>query len=298
MLPILALLMTAAPAGPIVAEQVATRDPMVERAGAKLLAAARAAEGGDCRSAARRARQVVDRRDAADLPERLRAAGLELAATCEAAIDRHADAYRHAFAATALAASSDQAWRMRLGYEIRERRNEAAVATIEAMTQGRGAALDGIPIRWFYQFDNSLKEPAAKALRARLLSVLAGTGYSPDEPGATTDGFKQRYAVMLYEQGRTEAATARVRQITHPSLLRGISLDPRFRAILPGDFDLRHIAEQALTRTRLLAGEHPDLIQPVNDIAMYLRLLGRPQESLDALRAGGTRRFRVQRIAF
>lgn len=258
-------------------------------AASNLLAAAAAAKEGDCERTVGFAVKVVDSENAASLPEEARAAALELAATCEAQLGRSADAYRHAVAATKLAASDESAWELRLVLELREQRSAAAIATIEAMAKERSAALNAIPIRWFYQFDMQLKNAGATGLRRRLLAILADGGYVPDEPGVTVDGFRQRYAEILYDSGERGTATELIRRIEHPSTLLEISLDQRFRTLLPTNFDLRQSVEQALQRAREVAELNPDRIAPVNDVALYLRVLGKPRESLAALESLRTR---------
>ncbi len=253
------------------------------KAGADLLTAAKAFDAGNCEEAIKYAGKSIDRNDKAALPEQARAIAFQIESSCEEQLDRGTDAYRHAFAGTALAAIDDATWRRRLLYELRDHRNEAAVATVEAMTNGRGAALNSVPSSWYYQFSTQLKTAGAADLRRRLLAILAGDGYDPDEPGATRDGFRHDYAEILYESGDHDAAGLLIRQIVYPSLLADISLDKRFRDFLPADFDLRKSVERALAESRALSAQHPDLIQPLNDVATFLQVLGRPQESLDAL---------------
>lgn len=268
---------------PASADKTADTAAATRKAATDLLAAAKAADAGNCDQAARGAGKVIGRKEAAALPERILAAAYDLAVACEAQLGRNDAAYRHALAGTALSDSDDATWRLRLAYELQGHRNEAAVVTLEAMTRGRGAALNSVPIAWFYQFSTQLKTAGALNLQRRLLAILAGDAYDPDEPGATVDGFRYNYAERLYESGDRDAVARLIRQIVYPSLLVDISLDTRFRNFLPADFDVRKSVERALAGSRALSAQHPELIQPVNDVATFLRVLGRPQESLDAL---------------
>lgn len=250
-----------------------------------LRAAADAAEKGDCARAIDRATAV--RRSAAfkSLSGELRMATLQLAGLCAASLDRGADAYRDLRAATAFADSADEAWRMRLIYELDDKRFADAVATIEAMSNGRGAALAGVPTRWLYQLDRQMKDAGQTALRRRLLAILSQSGYDPDEAGVGNAGFQSRYATLLYDAGERAAALAIVRQIEEPTLVVDLSLDPRFRAAFPADLKLRPMTEKRLAGLQEAALTHPDQIGPVNDVARMLRLLGRPKDSLAALEA-------------
>jgi tetratricopeptide (TPR) repeat protein len=117
------------------------------------------------------------------------------------------------------------------------------------------------------------------------LSVLTETGYVPDEPGIVVDGFLHRRAELLYKDGDPVGTAALIRRIVNPGSLVEISLDPRFRAMLPADFDLRRSVEQALAGARTDAARHPDLLSPTIEVATYLRVLGKPQEAIAALEA-------------
>lgn len=278
---VLLLLITA----PTHAEQIKAQadTAAVRRAAETLQSAAKAASSGDCRTGARLSTKIVDDARAPSLPEALLAAGFEIVVACEQQLGRSTDAYRHVLAGTMLGASSDWLWRTRLYLELQQERTDAAVSTVEAMTQGRGAALNGLSIRTLYSLDGKLENANQTALRMRLLAILSGNGYVPDAPGATTDDFRYRYAGLLHAAGARVAAVDLIQRIEDPSSLLEVSLDPRFRDALPKSFDLRLSAERALDRARIIAERYPKRIAPINAVATYLRLLGRPQESLDAL---------------
>ncbi len=165
---------------PVAAEPAPRAKADRSKAAADLLAAAKAFDAGNCEQAIKYAGKSIDRHEEPALPEQARAIAFQIASSCEEQLDRGTDAYRHAFAGTALTAIDDATWRRRLLYELRDHRNEAAVATVEAMTSGRGAALNSVPIAWCYQFSTQLKNAGAADLRRRLLAILAGEGYDPD----------------------------------------------------------------------------------------------------------------------
>ena len=252
---------------------------------AKLRKAADAAEAGNCKSATGIIVPMLDGHDPS-LPAEMVGAAYHVAISCEISLGRSADAYRHALAGSALDNSDDELWRMRLALELDDHRTEAAVVSVETMSQGRGAALNALPVRWFYQFDRQLRGQNVPGLRRRLLTILSANAYVPKDqaPGAT-DGFRHGLANMLLDAGDRAGAAALLADIGSPSELADIFLDPRLRPLLPGSFDLRAAVEQHLATMRTFAALHPDTINPVVMAAIDLRLLGRPQESLDILHA-------------
>lgn len=266
---------------------VAERSDTRRRIEAKLNAAVEAAKADDCPTTAKLEGEVVDDKRSAPRSEELRLVAFQLAAGCEAALGRTETAFRHAVAGTAYAGASDELWRLRLLVALQRTGGaEAAIATIEAMTRGRGAALNGMPVSVFYELDNRLrKNDAASSIRRRLLVVLTGPEYDPDEPGILVDGFLHRRAELLQKDGDLVGAGAMIRRIVNPGSLIEISLDRRFRTMLRPDFDLRRGVEQALAGARTDATRHPDRLSPTIEVATYLRVLGRPQGSVDALEA-------------
>lgn len=250
-----------------------------------LVAAATAAEAGNCRKALDAIGKVRKAKEFPSLPDELRMGTLHLAAFCESQGGQSAAAYRDAFAASAFAASDESVWRMRLAYELEDKRHDAAVATIEAMTQGHGAALNAIPIRWLYQLSSALKREQAIAARRRLLATLSDDSYQPDEPGVTNGGFREAYAGVLHDAGDVKGALRLIKEITEPSQIIDLSLDQRFRGAFPTDPDIRAAAERRLSESRVLVEQHPDRIGPVTDVSRYLRALARPKEALVALDA-------------
>lgn len=251
----------------------------------KLHKAVDAAQAGDCKSATQTIEPMVDGHDPS-LPADLLGPIYQVVISCEIRLDRSADAYRHALAGSALENSADDLWRMRIALELDDHRSEAAVVSVETMSQGRGAALNVLPVRWFYQLDRRLKEQNLPGLRRRLLTVLSANAYVPKDqmPGAT-DGFRHNLANIMLDAGDRTGAAALLADIGNPTELTDIVLDPRLRPLLPGAFDLRAAVEQHLAAMRAFAALHPDKINPVVLAAIDQRLLGRPQESLDDLHA-------------
>lgn len=255
------------------------------KAALRLREAAAAAERGDCATAIRPVEAVIGARDFPTLPDELRLASLHLAAVCAVSLNRDEEAYRHALAATAFVDSDDFLWRIRLGSELDAGKFEAAVRTVERMAQGRGAALGDIPLQWFGRVEADLRKKGETALRRRLLAVVASDTYQPAAPAASTDWLRYRYAALLQDAGDRAAADAIVHQLTLPGLVLQVSLDPRFRHRFPADPDLRAVTEREVALMRAIAAAHPDHIEPVNEVATYLRALGRPKEAIAALEA-------------
>ncbi|MEA3032210.1 MAG: hypothetical protein QOH86_226, partial [Sphingomonadales bacterium] len=132
-----------------------------------------AANKHDCKTVARLGGPLLDRQ-LASLPADLVPPLYDLVTGCEAASGATARAYAHALKGTALEQSTDILWDLRLYLEIKAKNYPAAVATVEAMPEGRGAALNALETSWLWEFDRSLKQDGATALRRRLLKVLAG----------------------------------------------------------------------------------------------------------------------------
>ncbi len=251
----------------------------------KLRKAAAAAETGDCKTASRIVNPMLDAQ-VPSIPKQLLSPTYQIAITCEISLKRNADAYRHALAGTALEDGGDELWRLRVAMELDDKRTEAAVASVEAMSQGRGAALNALPVRWLYQLNRQLRDAGLAGPRRRLLTILSANAYSPDgEVPSTTDGFRADLVVILSEAGDRQGAAALVGLITDPQTLIDTALDPRSAPLLPVGFDLRRAVERHLDEMRAFAALHPDQLYAVLQAAIDLRLLGRPQESLNLLKA-------------
>ena len=214
---------------------------------------------------------------------KIRAVGYDMAASCAQRVGKKDMAYRYAMDGTALDEASDWIWRFRFALELDGNRFAPALTTIEAMTQGRGAALNSMPVRWMYQLSNKLKDEHQDDLRRRLLKIVTDPSYAPTEVFGTVDGFRQSYAEILYSSGDKDGAAALIRQIDDPTDLNELSFDPRFRPMLASDFDMRASVEHSLADARTVMARHPELVEPIVQVAMRLRQLGRPQEALAVL---------------
>lgn len=219
------------------------------------------------------------------LPEEAQAAAYDLAVLCALQMGKVDDAYRDILRASPLPKSSDYVWRMRLAIELDAGRDDAALTTIEEMTQGHGRALNDIPPRWFWQLHTRLRGKENDARRERLFKIMADNAYQPTEPLASTEGFRYRYATLLTEKGQLEPARALLETIRGPTALSDILFDPRLRAVRPREIDLRQATEAELTRYREARLASPRLLLPILGAAENLRRLGRAQESIDTLKA-------------
>ena len=201
--------------------------------------------------------------------------------------------------ATARADSSDFAWRLRFLAAAADEDYADAVATVEAMTQGRGAALNSIPIAWIWEVRGKLDRPETDALETRLLKVMADPAYQPDGPDSALDdsGSQARvlYAKKLAAQGNAAAARQLLRDVTGLSPALGLNFTPTLRALHPEPIDLRAVVEADLVRHRAIADIHPDSLRAINAVALDLRRLGRAREAIASLEAN---RASVEKRAF
>jgi tetratricopeptide (TPR) repeat protein len=254
-----------------------------------LVQLAQAYDRDDCATVLRLGVPLVDARGGSGLPDVAEALAYEMTAHCELKKDSKAEAYAHAVRGTRLDNSSDWLWRLRFWLELDAKRDEAAVATIEAMSQGRGAALNSVRMGWIWRLHASLKEAGKNDLRRRLLAVLAADAYDPEELFIPADSFRLAYANLLMDGGDTEGARALVVRLANPSRLAEASLDSRLRAFLPGEVDLRAAAEAELALHKDAMARHPDQLAPMYEAAGNLRQLGRPQEALQLLQTAAAR---------
>lgn len=258
-------------------------DGDLRRAAEALRVGAEAAGRGDCPAAIKPTAKVIAGKTFADLPPDLRLAALQVAAICSTTLNRADDGYRYALAATAFEDSDDLLWRIRLAHELDGSRFDAAVATVERMANGRGAALGDIPVQWFGRISLELRRRKEMALRRRLLAVVGTDLYQPTTPGEWADPLRAHYAEVLHDAGESAASDATIRQVTMPSTVVDLSLDPGFRHVFSATPDIRALAERALARMRDAAAAHPDALLPLIEQATYLRALGRPKEAITAL---------------
>jgi tetratricopeptide (TPR) repeat protein len=219
-------LWAAAAAGAGLIAGAATAAPKADEGGLSrtLLEIGAAADRHDCKTVVRLGAPVLDRHAAA-LTGDLAPLIYDLVVGCEWDTGATERAYAHALRGTALVQSSDLLWRARFGLELSAKNYPAAVATVEAMAQGRGAALNGVDLSWIWQLDRGIKDSGATALRRRLLKVLAGDSYLPDDLYGPADDFKLAYANLLVDAGEAPAARALVASLQTASAIASASLD-------------------------------------------------------------------------
>jgi tetratricopeptide (TPR) repeat protein len=249
----------------------------------RLRQAASAADREDCPAALKHSRPLVRRGAASGLDAKMEALAFEIATRCEYQAKNRAVAYDLALRGSRLEHSSDVLWLVRLSIELDEKRLEAAVASVDAMTQGRGAALNATPVEWMWSLDKQLRDSGKTALRRQLLKVLASDSYSPEEYSGPPDGFRYSYAELLAEGGDLAAAEAIVRRLEDPATIAQASLEPRLRRFVPEDFDLRRATEKSVQRHKEAMARDPDKLGPLLRVAAELRRLGRPAESIALL---------------
>lgn len=265
------------------AQALAQEPPIAASDREQLLKVAKAAQASDCKTVIRLGTPIIDKSSAPTLPLEMKALAYDMVVYCEISQADLKAAFAHAEAGTQLADSSNDLWRNRLALAIDLKMYEAAVVTVEAMTRGRGAALNSVPIRWLYSLSRDLREPPKPELRERLLKVVTDPSYAPDAPDETADGFRFSYATILAERGDRDSANAQIVQIENPDSLIDLSLDSRTRALLPANFDARAATEKKLLSLREKIVEHPRRLSFVNDAAMLLRRLGKQEDALKLL---------------
>ncbi|HEX6374101.1 MAG TPA: hypothetical protein VFZ91_00100 [Allosphingosinicella sp.] len=246
-------------------------------------------ERKDCKTILELGVPLVEAKAESGLTGEAEAYAYELVVSCEYRAKAHAAAYAHALKGTKLEHSTDYLWQMRLVLELLAERRDAAVATIEAMTQGRGAALNSAPIQLYSRLERELREKGLTALRRRLLKVLASDVYAPEAYYGPTDYYAYLYAGLLADEGETAAARAMLARLETPTSLSSAMLDPRLRGLLAGEPDIRAAAERALAGHREAMARHPDRLEPLTLAAADLRQLGRPAEAVQLLETATAR---------
>ena len=273
----------AAGLGPFVLACIATPSAAdTNAASARTIAQVRqlsaAVDRKDCKSVLRIGEPIVAA-GRHELPSEIEAATLLLVANCAYSEGATQKAYDYAVRGSRLEGSDDNLWHLRLSIEIWTKKYDAAVVTVEEMTQGRGASLNAVPLQWFYRILGELKDAGLKAQRKHLLKLLAADSYAPDQSSGDAQGFHYQYAEVLAEDGDAAGARAVLAGITSPSLLTDAMFDPRLHSFLPDTLDLRAAAEAELARDRDTAARHADRLDPIVKIASDLLMLGRPQEA-------------------
>jgi tetratricopeptide (TPR) repeat protein len=277
-------------AGGLGAAPAAEPDPKtLQRNIERLEKSAAAYDQGDCKTALRFGLPLIAATGSTGLGDEAEAVAHEIVVRCETESGANEKAYAHALAGTRLENSSDYLWLVRLGVELDTKEFDAAVATVEAMSQGRGKALNAIPLQWMWSINRQLKDAGKDDLRGRFLKVLAGDAYAPIEAYGPIDGFRSGYAEMLLAAGDEAAAGPLIAGLADPTALVRASLDPRTRAFVPPSVDFRAAAERQLALHKQAAAIHDDRLAPLNYAADDLRLLGRPQEALELLQSASAR---------
>ena len=195
------MLMAAALAAPGIPLAHADDDAVIAKA-------VTAFQNQDCPTTLRLLKPVVKPGVAEKLSESLAVHALYLSAVCESYDGRFAEAQALAVRATAYSDVTDELWHFRLYAGLNAKDAEGAAATVLAMREGRGGALNTTDIAWLYRVDALLREGKHDALRERVLEVLADNAYDPEDPIASKDGFYQRLMRILRERGRSEEHTS------------------------------------------------------------------------------------------
>jgi tetratricopeptide (TPR) repeat protein len=243
----------------------------------------------DCDTVVRVGAPLFDAPGGTGLSEKLEAMGYELLVSCEWQKDKAVEAAAHALRGTRLEQSSDWLWRARFGIQLDSKQYEAAAETLEAMSQGRGAALNSVRPNFVWQLLRELKSAGKADVRLRLLRLLASDSYAPDDLLGSNEGFRQDYAEALAEKGDMAGARSAFAGITNASILAQSSLNPRLRTLVPAGLDIRAAAESTLAADREAMARHSDRLDALINVARDLRQLGRPKEAVDLLLAAGPR---------
>ncbi|MCA1197154.1 hypothetical protein K9B35_04185 [Sphingomonas sp. R647] len=254
-----------------------------EKAHARLGKAMEASQRGDCPAALRLLKPQFKPKAVSQLDPEVATLAYQLAAYCAVRAGNLVDARAFAVAGTAFESASDELWQLRLSLDVDVKALEDAVATVVAMSEGRGRALNTYELRWLYRLDTQLREAKADAARERFLRVMTASGFDPEEPMASKDGFRERLMRILHARGDNAGVAALVAEIETTSVLIRLSVQPEFAALLPAGFDPRAAAEGELKRVRASILRYPRHLAPILSAARLLRGLGRPGEALAVL---------------
>lgn len=219
----------------------------------------------------------------------LELAGYELGSYCALVGGDNMLASRWAEQGTAFPDASDLLWRLRLLVDIHQSNFTRAVQTVEAMQDGRGGALNSVPISSLYELRRGLSGDKLKGERRRLLAILGSSAYVPDEPTASGDSFRQDYAELLVEEGNRAAAQAVIAQITHIDTMLDLLLDPRFEGLIATPFDERAFTERELAALQIARQNNDDSLMQLVANAGLLRKLGRFKEAMAVLQTAKAR---------
>jgi tetratricopeptide (TPR) repeat protein len=246
-----------------------------------LMGIAGAAQRNDCKTVLRLGNRLVER-SAAALPGEALSALYGMLAGCEIAAGMKENAYRDVLRGTAIEESDATLWTLRLSIELEAKHSEAAAATVAAMAQGHGAALNAAPMLAIHELLRMLKDEGKIAARTAVLRLLASDAYAPGEMFGSNDAFKMLYAQALLAAGDKDGALKVAATLETPETIARASVDPDLRAAV-GKADVRAAAEAMLARHREAAARHPERLSAFTFAAGDLRQLGRPGEAAKLL---------------
>lgn len=252
----------------------------------EMQAALKLGQTGDSKGCLKIVQRVVGASSFNQLATEFRIWSFTIGAFCASDAKDTALAHDYAVRGTDLDGASADLWRVRILREMQDEAHpEAAVISFETMARRTPDVLNALPQQWIYLFYNRLKKLSDITLRRRILEVLAARSYEPAEVGGSADFFRTDLATLRAGEGDQDGAAALIANITQPSTLLRLSVDPRTRAFLPANFDIRAVTESELKHRRDVAASHPSSLAAVIEVANALRWLGRYQEALAGLEA-------------
>lgn len=192
-------------------------------------------------------------------------------------------ALHHAREGTLLSGAPPELWQARFAMELTSKKYGDAVTTAETMAQTLPEALNGFEMRNLFYLVRELK--SQPDLRKRFLKVLASPSFVPAKAGTSSAYFRQEYAIILVDTGDRTGAAEMVASIDEPKIIKSMSLDPRLRAFVPENVDLRAAIERHMSRMREIAAANATMIQPQLNVVEDLLMLDKGEEALATLDA-------------
>lgn len=237
----------------------------------------------DCASVAPTVEALEHTAGFAKLPEhvRLYAHGLGFYCAWEA---RHTElALHHVREGTLLSGASPELWQARFAMELTNKQYTDAFKTAETIAQTLPDTLNGFEMGNLFYLVRELK--SQPDLRRRFLKILASPSFVPAKPGSSSAYFRQECAIVLADAGDRTGAAGMVASIDAPKIIKSMSLDPRLRAFVPPNLDLRAAVERHMDRMREIAAAHATVIQPQLNVVEDLLMLDKGEEALATLDA-------------
>lgn len=192
-------------------------------------------------------------------------------------------ALKFAIAGTELNDPRPQFWFMRMDMEWAAGKHADMVSSLETLATANPDALTKVNLQWFDWVGPMLLAAKETDLQKRINAVLGAPGFHPAEPGASTDGYRYAAAVSAMTAGRTDAAKAIFAQITAPTYLLRVTLDPRLRLLAPASFDARAAVERHMDAAREVAAAHPDNLGATLALVQDYALVDKAPEMLALL---------------